>query len=91
MEAIRPDRGLERLLRALEQELLGASDQEIHTAAAQLGMNPTMQGSSAWFGVTLARQRRAAETDPPPQPRGHADGVTPIRARRNHRPNDSSS
>ncbi|MHB1869860.1 MAG: hypothetical protein ACYCT1_03260 [Steroidobacteraceae bacterium] len=91
MKAIRPDRGLERLLLALEPELLSATDQEILAAAAQLGMNPTMQGSSAWFGVTFALQRRTAEADPPPQPRERADGVTPIRARRNHRSDDSSS
>ena len=91
MNATRADRGLERLLRALEQELLDAPDREILAAAAQLGMNPTMRGSSAWFGVTFALRRRAAEADRPAQPRGRADGVTATRARRSHGSDDSSS
>jgi hypothetical protein len=44
---------LERLLLALEQELLNATDEEVFAAARELGMNPTMKGSSAFFGVTI--------------------------------------
>ena len=53
MRALRPERGLERLLFALERDVLGASDDEILAAARELGMNPTMKGSAAFFGVTL--------------------------------------
>ena len=51
-----PERGLERLLAALECDLLDATDEEILAAARELGMNPAMKGSAAFFGVTrLAR------------------------------------
>lgn len=91
MKAIRPERALERILLALERELLEASDEEVLAAAAQLGMKPTMQGSSALLGVTFALQWSTAEADPPPHPRDAADGVTPIHARRNQKSDDSSS
>jgi hypothetical protein len=42
----------ERLLAALEQELIAATDEEILAAAGDLGMNPAMKGSAAFFGVT---------------------------------------
>jgi hypothetical protein len=42
----------EGLLAALEQELIAATDEEILEAAADLGMNPAMKGSAAFFGVT---------------------------------------
>lgn len=45
----------ERLLAALERELIEATDKEILEAARDLGMNPAMKGSAAFFGVTLAR------------------------------------
>lgn len=44
---------LESLLAALEQELIAATDEEILEAAADLGMNPAMKGSAAFFGVTI--------------------------------------
>jgi hypothetical protein len=53
MRALQPERGLERLLFALERDLLDASDEEILAAARELGMNPAMKGSAAFFGVTL--------------------------------------
>ena len=43
----------ERLLAALEQELIAATDEEILQAASDLGMSPAMKGSSAFFGVTV--------------------------------------
>ncbi len=46
--------GFERLLKALEQELLGASDEEIEAVANELGIKPGMKGSIALFGVTRA-------------------------------------
>lgn len=44
---------LDGLLDALEQELTEATDEEILAAASDLGMNPTMKGSAAFFGVTV--------------------------------------
>lgn len=46
---------LEQLLVALERELIEATDDEILEAARDLGMNPAMKGSAAFFGVTIAR------------------------------------
>ena len=45
----------ERLLIALERELIEATDDELLEAARDLGMNPAMKGSAAFFGVTIAR------------------------------------
>lgn len=53
MKKTRPDLALERLLAALERELLDATDAEILAAAKELGMDPTMKGSSAFLGVTI--------------------------------------
>ena len=56
MKTMNPERRLERLLVALEHDLLEATDEEILAAAKELGMNPAMKGSAAFFGVTrLAR------------------------------------
>jgi hypothetical protein len=52
----------EQLLAALEQELIEATDEEILAAASDLGMNPAMKGSAAFFGVTVdlrAKSRRS--------------------------------
>jgi hypothetical protein len=53
MKMTRPDSALERLLLALEDELLEATDEEILAAAHELGMNPAMKGSAAFFGLTM--------------------------------------
>ena len=53
MTTKRPDSTLERLLLALEDELLQATDAEVLAAAHELGMNPAMKGSAAFIGVTL--------------------------------------
>ena len=53
MTTKRPDSALERLLLALEDELLQATDEEVLTAAHELGMNPAMKGSAALSGVTM--------------------------------------
>jgi hypothetical protein len=75
MNGIHPERGLEHLLAALERDLLDATDEEILAAARELGMNPAMKGSSAFFGVMkLARVRS--------MPRGTAKGKPPSVARR---------
>lgn len=73
---------LERLLAALERELIEATDEEILDAAGDIGMNPLMKGSAAFFGITVARSalwpadpresaaapgaRRRSKDDPPP-------------------------
>jgi hypothetical protein len=41
----------EGLLAALERELIEATDEEILAAAGELGMNPAMKGSAAFFGI----------------------------------------
>jgi hypothetical protein len=53
MTTVRPELGLERLLAALERDLLDATDQEILESANELGMDPTLKGSAALFGVTF--------------------------------------
>ena len=48
-----PQISLERLLLALESELLEAPEEEMLAAAAELGINPAIKGSAAFFGVTV--------------------------------------
>lgn len=43
----------EWLLTALERELIESTDEEILEAASDLGMNPAIKGSAAFFGVTV--------------------------------------
>jgi len=52
MKSTRPELALERILIALERDVVDATDEELLTAARELGMNPSMQGSAAVFGVT---------------------------------------
>lgn len=61
----------ERLLVALERELIEATDEEILEAARDLGMNPAIKGSAAFFGVTLdvrALIRQSVAGDSPARP-----------------------
>ncbi len=51
MNTRRPDVSLEQVLAALERELIDTTDEEVLAAAAELGMNPSMKGSAAFFGV----------------------------------------
>jgi hypothetical protein len=46
-----PALSLNRLLNALELELIEASEEEILAAAKSLGMDPTMKGSAAFVGL----------------------------------------
>jgi hypothetical protein len=64
MTTQRPDSALERLLLALEDELLQATDEEVLAAAHELGMNPAMKGSAAFFGVTLLVRPMIASRTP---------------------------
>lgn len=54
----------ERLLAALEQELIAATDEEILEAARDLGMKPTMKGSAAFFGITIPLRAPFRPSDP---------------------------
>jgi hypothetical protein len=47
-----PEVRLERILAALEQELIRADDDELLDVVAELGLKPSMKGSVALFGVT---------------------------------------
>ena len=42
---------LERLIDAMAEDLAEASDEEVLQACADLGMNPEMRGSAAFFGL----------------------------------------
>jgi hypothetical protein len=48
-----PEVVLTRILDALGQELIDASEEEIMEAAKDLGMDPHMKGSAAFLGVTF--------------------------------------
>jgi hypothetical protein len=48
-----PEVILTRIVDALGQELIDASDEEIMEAAKDLGMDPHMKGSAAFLGVTF--------------------------------------
>ncbi len=63
MKMTGPDSTLERLLLALEDELLAATDEEVLAAAHELGMRPEMKSSSAFFGVTRLVRPRIARPD----------------------------
>ena len=65
-------RALLRTLDALERELLDASDADVLAAAAELRLNPDMQGSIALAGVTglvpkLQRRSGSTAARPPRQ------------------------
>lgn len=79
MTITRPELGFERLLAALGQDLLEATDEEILAVANELGQKPGMKGSMALLGVTSAwrletagsagatrRLRRRSKGDAPP-------------------------
>ena len=46
-----PEVTLDRILDALERELVEATDAELLEAAEDLGMNPAMKGSAAFLGL----------------------------------------
>ena len=58
MNTTRPEWALERVLTGLEKELVGAADEEIELAAADLGMNVRMKGSAAFLGVMYTFPKR---------------------------------
>jgi hypothetical protein len=56
-----PEAKLTRVLEALEQELIDASDEEIIAAAIELGMNPKMKGSAIFAGLKYPTQPQLAD------------------------------
>ncbi len=56
-----PEAALERILDALEHELVGASDADILEAASDLGMKPQMKGSAAFIGLRYSSAMPRAE------------------------------
>lgn len=61
MKSVFPEAALERLLAALERELIEATDEEILEAARDLGMKPQMKGSAAFLGLRHAIGPRFAD------------------------------
>ena len=58
VKTVSPPLRLARILLALEQELIDASDEDIMEAAADLGMNPKMKGSAAFLGIKFSDKMR---------------------------------
>jgi hypothetical protein len=56
-----PEAKLTRLLEALEQEVIDASDEEILAAAIELGMNPKMKGSALFAGLRYPTRPQLAD------------------------------
>lgn len=55
------ERRIERVLIALEREVLQASDAEVRRAARDVGIDPDMKGSIAWVGITFPAKIRVEE------------------------------
>ena len=56
-----PAAALGRILDQLDRELIEASDEDIMEAARDLGMNPMMKGSAAFFGLRVPAQAQFAD------------------------------
>ena len=56
-----PYAALTHVLDALERELVDATDDEILEAAKDLGMDPMMKGSAAFFGVQYSQAMQWAD------------------------------
>lgn len=56
-----PAAALGRILDQLDRELIEASDEEILEAARDLGMNPMMKGSAAFFGLQVSAMACVAD------------------------------
>jgi hypothetical protein len=56
---------LDRVLAALERELLEATDAEIREAAAELGIEPDLKGSIAWVGLFFPAKIRPEDVFDP--------------------------
>lgn len=56
-----PEQTLDRVLDALAEVLIDASDEEIIAAAQELGMNPMMKGSAAFIGLRMPAMAELAD------------------------------
>jgi hypothetical protein len=61
VKRVSPDVTLARVLAALEQELIDATDVEIREAAQDLGMNVDMKGSAAFAGLRYPAKARFSD------------------------------
>jgi hypothetical protein len=82
MKTTRPELGLERLLAALERDLLDATDGEILAVANELGLKPGMKGSIALCGVTFAARLKNQDPASRRQTKAASGRVSPTRLRR---------
>lgn len=82
MKTTRPELGFERLLVAIEKDLLDATHEEILAVANELGLKPGMKGSIALFGVTFAARLTNQENNSQRQTTKAPGRVTASRSRR---------
>ena len=82
MKTTRPELGFERLLAALERDLLDATDEEILLVAHELGMKPGMKGSIALMGVTFGARFNEQFINSVRQVKKAAGRANPTRPRR---------
>jgi hypothetical protein len=61
VKRVSPEVTLARVLAALEQELIDATDVEIREAAQDLGMNVDMKGSAAFAGLSYPSKARFSD------------------------------
>jgi hypothetical protein len=61
VKAVLPEVALTRILDALGEELIDASDEEIMEAAKDLGMDPHMKGSAAFLGLTFPTRMNVSD------------------------------
>ena len=62
MTVTAPEIALARILEALEAELIGATDDEMAAALADLGMSASIKGSAALFDLKYPSIRRHLES-----------------------------
>ncbi len=91
MKTIRPELGFERLLAALERDLLDATNEEIMAVANELGMKPSMKGSIALLGVTFAAQLKDQDNNSGRQTKKATGRVSATRPRRRRKEDTPSS
>lgn len=76
-----PETTLERLLEALERELVAATDAEIIEAANDLGMQPHMKGSAAFLGLRYPTRPRFEDFFAASVGKGRIAGLTDMTGR----------
>ena len=91
MKTTRPELGFERLLAALERDLLDATNEEILAVANELGMKPDMKGSIALLGVTFVAQLKDQDNNSGRQTKKATGRASATRPRRRRKEDTSSS